>query len=411
MKRFRLFLILPLALTLAACTTQSLSPTPFPGTPLPPSTATTPPEPTAVNTEPPPTDEPTPAPTATEQLASAFWVAYTGPDGNLWIVDSASNETTQVTEDAVPLQPGSEEPQDVVSYCCAQWSSDGALLAYQREVGKAVEYGYDFQYSIWVFDPVAGESRVVLNNQQTSGFSWRPGERLITYGQMIPTEFFFEQSPEYAVGIWAVEVDTGETYELVAPENGLPILGPQWSPDGRYLGFDEVSQMEGRGTFAYYDFETGTYNSWNEIIGAYDWSPGGALVAYDRQAYTATGGERIWLREREGEKEAALSPDYGAGYAHRPIFSPDGNRLAYLAALDGPETFNFTLYVVDVEEAEPRELGTFEQPLELAWSSDGEFLIFSAGPFDAQQVLEVSVTEGASRVLAQGRFPAVRPGG
>jgi Tol biopolymer transport system component len=411
MKRFRLILFLALALILAACTTQSLSPTPFPGTPLPPSTATAPPEPTAVDTqEPTPTEEPTQAPTATEaQPETQNWVAYIDLDGNLALVARATGETRQITQDAARLQPSSDVQQDAISYCCAQWSSDGALLAYQRDVGVAIESGYDFELTLWVYDLEAGSSRPVLTDGQTNGFGWRPGERLIAYGKMIPTEFFFERSAEYAVGIWAVVVDTGETYELVAPENGLPLGGPQWSPDGRFLGFDEISQMEGRGTFAYFDFETQTYNRWEDTIGAYDWSPGGELVAYDRQAYTATGGERIWARERQGEKEGALSPDYGAGYAYGPVFSPDGNKLAYLAALGGPETFETTLYVVDVEDGEPRELGTFEQILSLGWSADGENLVFSAGPFETQQVLEVSAQDGASRVLAEGRFPAVQP--
>jgi hypothetical protein len=58
----------------------------------------------------------------------------------------------------------------------------------------------------------------------------------------------------YAKGIIGFEVDSGETVELVKPERGYALYGPVWSPDGRFLSFNELLYMEGRGPFAYYDF-------------------------------------------------------------------------------------------------------------------------------------------------------------
>ena len=58
-----------------------------------------------------------------------------------------------------------------------------------------------------------------------------------------------------ATGISAIDLDTGETSLLVEPENGYTLILPTWSPDGRFISFDELIYMEGRGPFAYYDFE------------------------------------------------------------------------------------------------------------------------------------------------------------
>jgi hypothetical protein len=42
--------------------------------------------------------------------------------------------------------------------------------------------------------------------------------------------------------------------------------------------------MEGRGRFAYYDFATQEYLSWERVIGFYSWSPGAKFVASDEMA-------------------------------------------------------------------------------------------------------------------------------
>ena len=351
-------------------------------------------------------------PTSTGQAAERQgWIAHIGTDGNLWLVDTAGEERLQITEDAVSFQGGQPSPERLISYCCAQWSSDGSLLAYSREVGTAVSSGYQYVSELWVYAPASGEARMLLQvDESIAGFAWQPDSHLIAYGRGIPTEYFLDQESQLAPGIWALEADTGETYELVAPQRGLALVSPQWSPDGRFLSFDEIFAMEGRGYFAYYVFESQAYISWEELIGQYDWSPDGTSIAYDTLTYVATGDERIWLREREGGEARPLSPNYEPGYAYRPRFSPQGDRLAYLANLDGPETNRVSVYVVDLPDGEPRELGVFTQVEQFSWSPDGAHLVFSSGPFEAPQVVVVSASDGATDVLAAGRYLTWQPG-
>ena len=232
---------------------------------------------------------------------------------------------------------------------------------------------------------------------------------MIVYGTMIDTQYFLTHDPQYANGIWAVDIETGEPYEFVAPEGGRPLVGPHWSPDGRFLGFDEVLYMEGSGEFAFYDFEAQKYTAWKDVIGSYSWSPDGSQIAYDRLSYTPQGNERIWLNTCQQDNERAFSPQYEQGYSFGPIFSPQGDRIAYLSNLGDLESTQVSLFVVDIAGSEGPSLGTFEQTWELDWSPDGKWLALNNGPYENQQILIVSTDDGSTQTLTQGSAFAWQP--
>jgi Tol biopolymer transport system component len=298
----------------------------------------------------------------------------------------------------------------MTSYDDPQWSSDGKLLAYERQTGTPIESGYQFQFDLLVYELANDQTRLVLVNQQTAGYAWKPGAYLITYGTMIDMQYFLNRDPQYANGIWAVDIETGEPYELVAPQGGRPLVRPNWSPDGRFLGFDEVLYTEGRGDFAYYDFETQQYIAWKEVIGAYSWSPDGEWITYDKQGYIAQGDERIWLNTPQKDDERAFSPQYEQGYSFSPVFSPQGDRIAYLSNLGDLENTQISLFVVDVTGSEGPSLGTFEQTWKLDWSPDGKWLALNNGSDNKnQQILIVSSEDGSTQPLAQGSAFAWQP--
>jgi Tol biopolymer transport system component len=146
--------------------------------------------------------------------------------------------------------------------------------------------------------------------------------------------------------------------------------------------------------------------AWDEPIGNYDWSPEGSRIAFDRLTYAATGEERIVIRERQGGQEQPVSPDFpGDAFAFYPVFSPQGRRIAYLAALGGPDHATFNLYVQELAGGEPRDLGVFEHSWALQWTPDGDYLVLSAGPYEARQVFLVRVSDGAVTSLTQGQGP------
>lgn len=349
----------------------------------------------------------TPVPTITPAVEppASGWVAYVGADGNLWLSNLRGDEKKQLTSDARPWQ-GSQEGETIIEYSNLQWSSDGRFLAYERQVNRRVETGYETRTGLWVYD-LAGSPRQLLEETYFLDYSWKPGEDLIAYGKAIALDYFIGNAA--AQGLWAVEVDTGDSYELVQPQKGRSLGFPQWSPDGRYLAFDEILYMEGRGYFAYFDFEMQRYVSWERTIGNYALHPDGWRLAYDTLSYTPEGSERIYLNDLLGNSETPLGSDYEPGFAFGPVFSPQGERLAYLASLGRLDDRAYTVFIIEVTGGEPVSLGVFEQAYGLAWSPDGQRLALTAGGVGQWQVIIISITDGTVQILDFGSQPAWQP--
>jgi len=348
-----------------------------------------------------------PEPQPVENLG--LTVAYIGADGNLWLADASGGPPRQMTSDASPLGAGG----DVISYYFPKISSDGRYIAARRDAGVPISEGVRYQFGLWVYDTETGESRPVVEDSDSppAGFDWKPGTHLLAYGIGSDPNYFTTRGGKpdaaLATGIYAADLDSGESSLLVAPEHGYALILPTWSPDGRFLSFDELIYMEGRGPFAYYDFEARQYIAWDEPLGNYDWSPDSSQLAYDRLSYTASGTERIFTRPRVDGAEARVSPEPDQGYAFYPVYSPDGRQIAYLTNPGGPESVQHTLIVQNLASGELRELGSYESVWHLEWSSDGRALVFSAGPYESQQVYGYDLVNGAATVLAQGSQPSL----
>ncbi len=418
--RTKLAILVVILFLLPACApVDPQAPTSFPepATPIPeetvlphdlPQTATTGPTALAIVTV---TPEAvlgaTSEPQDLEPVLSPGWVAYTGMDSNIWLVDRVTGEQRQVTQDASPFQPDTGQ----TTYCCPQWSSDGRLLAFRREVGIPIQSGFEFRSGLMVYDLETGETQVLFPDLNVVGFDWRPGTHEITFAPPIDDRYFLSQppAPDFASGLWSVDALTGETVELVPPQRGYSLARPQWSPDGRFLAFEEVVGMEGTGLFVIYNLESGEYLAWDRSIGSYTWSPDGERLAYDDLTYVSTGSERVYLNDPGGQAEEIVSPDYESGYAFGPAFSPSGTSLAYFASLSGPGNNVYTLFVQDLPGEDARILGQFAEAWGLEWSPDGSRLIFEAGPYEDRQVLEVPVAGGPAQVLSGGREPEWQP--
>lgn len=348
--------------------------------------------------------------TAPEDAQAADLVlAYIGHDGNLWLLDTQNSEPRQITMDAA-LE--SVDGSTVVNYYFPSISSDGRFVAARRDAGTPVEWGMQYQFGLWVYDNESGEAGLVMENEvPPAGFDWKPDTHILAYGVGTDPNYFAagrgKPAAELATGIFGIDMDSGETSELVNPERGYTLMLPVWSPDGRFLSFDEILYMEGRGPFAYYDFEAGQYIGWDEPLGYYSFSPDSSQIAYDKLTYTATGEERIFVRDRLDGEETQISPDSLQGYAFHPVYSPSGERMAYLIGVGELEDQTHRLFVQDLPAGEPRELGVFESAWHLQWSPDGTQLVLSSGPYETQQVFAVNAADGTINVLAQGTQPTV----
>ncbi len=364
-----------------------------------------------------PTDKsaeaPTDAPTAEPTPDSSRLMAFVAPDGNLHIKELPAGEETKVTGDATGelIVDG----VGMIRYSQLAWSSDGMLLSFQREEGKPITQGLDFTFALQVYDLESGQVKTVLENMMIAGFAWQPETHKIAFALSTEPGYFVTRGgvdAALAKGIWTVDVDSGETAELVKPERGLHLVNPHWSPNGQVVGFEEIAYMEGRGNWAYLDLAEGKYQALDQQLGNYDWMPDGTGVVFDTMVYTASGMERIWKANRDGSGALRISPHYGNGYSFLPTLSPSGELVAYFSEfgdVNEPSMLQTKLFVQPLEEVEPRELAELEQVYGLAWSPDGADLILSHGEYNAQVIVQVHLADGTLTELASGSWPALQP--
>ena len=351
------------------------------------------------------TMEPVEEDTPEEEAHAIPTIAYIGMDGNLFVLEAGADMPHQLTSDF--SQMGGEG--NSVEYSWPALSSDGMYLAFRKDLGVPFEGGYDVTSALWVVNLDTGEMREIFSGTP-AGFAWKPGTHLLAHGIGVAFDYFMNRGqPDaaFANGLRGIDVDTGESMDLVLPERGFALYGPKWSSDGRFLAFAEVIGMEGSGNFAYYDFVSQQYYSWEEPVGEASWSPNGGLLTYARHTYAASGEERIYLRPRDGV-EQTIGPDYeGPAYATAPVFSPSGDRIAYLAYLEGPETNAATVMVLDIASGEFESVGSFEGSWQLAWVADGSHLILQGGPYESSKIYAINLADGSQTVLAEGRWPTV----
>jgi hypothetical protein len=397
------------AILLSACGVQPVvqptSTTQATDMPTQPVLATDTAEPTAT-TAPTATTEPTTTPTTEPE---AEWIAFIGNDGNIRMVDRLGSDTREMTADAA--MPSPTNPGDAIQYSDLQASSDGELLAFRRDVGTPVQDGYTYVFEVWAYVLDTGESKLLLPNMAVAGMDWQPGTHLLAFA-VPPEEGYFttpQLDPSKARGIWAVDADSGENMELVAPQNDYSLARPQWSPDGRYLSFEEIWGMEGSGYFAFYNFDTQEYKSFDEALGLTDWSPDSQTVAYDMLTYIATGNEQIFLRPILGGEDVQVAPDYAEGYTYSPHFAPSGTQIAYFYHGGDIDSLIATVQVQSFDGGEVENLGDFENPLYMSWLLDGSGLILSIGPYGSRQVIKISLPDASVRVLADGDMPVIIP--
>lgn len=169
------------------------------------------------------------------------------------------------------------------------------------------------------------------------------------------------------------DIDGGAPVRLTA--SAAAELHPVWSPEG-----DRIAFVSGEGDAAAIYLLSVRDRKRRKLVDlqswsfGLDWSPDGRTIAYSEAA--AGEAATIVLRDIVSGSMRVLADSPGSASHVKPVFSPDGKRLAFIrsAPLDRQQ-----IVVVALEGGEaPRTLGLVPQQIRgLDWYPDGRALIFS----------------------------------
>ncbi len=229
------------------------------------------------------------------------------------------------------------------------WSPDGVWIAYQ---GNS---------SLWIMHGDGSNKTRLPVEQPVLHPGWSPAG----------DEIAFSRSEGTGHDIWVIKSDgDGATRLTESPGDDLFIA---WSPDGTEIAFysnrsgsRELWVMKADGSEQHRIFDGEVYNHPSvNFKPELSWSPRG-----DRIVLTKTSSE-IWIMDLEQE---TLTPLISEGWTYtNPVWSPDGDLIAFSTPLKGIETIR--------PDGSGRRLLNDDDcagGMALAWSPSGEKIAYSS---------------------------------
>jgi WD40 repeat protein len=215
--------------------------------------------------------------------------------------------------------------------------------------------------------------------------------------------------------VQVVDVATGASREIMS---GAAHCSLAWSPDGSRISVAHDGMLE------LIDPEGGNRSTLVElpgIIAQPTWSPDGKRIAFQ----VVSDERSLYVIDRDGSNLTELlgpAPHDSMGFFD-PAWSPDGSRIAYIASTQAGSTqagpWRLRVEVVDADGSNPTELveaGTcycLGFTPGLTWSPDGASMALNTGSLEQQDYgLYVMNADGTGlRLVAKGAngSPAWRP--
>lgn len=282
-----------------------------------------------------------------------------------------------------PLAGG--EPRAVADHgFLPRWSPDGRQIAFTRAYYRLADYGLDMDG--WVVGVNADGAAASPPRSWIAGFGedmgpvWSPDGRWVAYHShrsAAPVPLY--ESPGRTDDIWIRAAAGGPEIRLT--DFGFEVGPPDWSPDGRQLIFDSWDK-DGVPRFA---------KPW--------------IVTIDPTTGRSLGAKRMPL------------PQGVAGISGE-AWSPRGPDIAFIERIDD---LRRAIWLSHPDGADARKLVDFLSYTigGVAWTPDGEQLLYSALDDDRMQIFAIARAGGAPRrithdaanmmhpsVSADGRFVA-----
>jgi TolB protein len=218
------------------------------------------------------------------------------------------------------------------------FSPDGTQIVFTRDTGSVID--------LWTIDADGGNPRKIT---ASTGFSVDP--QWARDGKSI---LFVSMDRAKTLGFWSVPTGGGEVQPVLADE--FQNISPAWSPDGGAIVFVSnrpwnSRRVQGTGGIWTYRPETKQPELLLQEETVYHarpvWSPDGVKVAY---ASFRSGENQLWVMNATHGNPHRLT--YMDGEVHTPAWSPDNRQLAYISNAGG----KFTLWTIPAVGGAPSEV-------------------------------------------------------
>jgi Tol biopolymer transport system component len=353
------------------------------------------------NSTPPPTIE------VASTTISNGWVAFAAgePEAGIYLVREGrpANRVTGI------------EGDDGIEQGCPAFSPDGTRLAYGQAMGNE-DVGYQDATLVIADLTAAGEvtttATIAVDDITLPPCpTWSADGRWVAFGAGARNP---AAEPAYVVEVWVVDAETSNVRKL----SGLKVSDMEWAPDATelYIASDGI---------VVYSVATDQLRPLGDTSGveAFTMSPDGESIVFQRrrpddQVTVPTTSPEVlfpgpgpsgldrdlWLMDADGRGERILVEGFSVAHGIGPVWSPDGNHIAYQRScvVRNPPSSGYCreeqeVVVITVNDHDPLEPAGTEQvippwrttatgaaqywyPSSTTWSPDGTTLLILADP-------------------------------
>ena len=288
------------------------------------------------------------------EILAARWA----PQGDAIYYSHRANQTVSLFRIAAHPGQGNRRPDATTLLTGIETdrayspSAEGKRLVYARA---------PYHSNLWMLDaPGNGKHSPTEWKQLTNGTSLIERPRLSPVGQSI----VFSIGHEPLANLHTMPITGGSPKQLTFLDSFN--VGGAWSADGTQIAF--ASTQDGKSRVWTIDAAGGTPRplSSGDLSYSFDvvWSPGPRIL------YQRAGNRDYYALDPATGQERLLATDSSVGWLFRPVYSPDGRKIA----VHWNRRPNRGLWIIDTEEQSERLIYKTSVPssfIPIGWSVDG----------------------------------------